>query len=129
MYGQTEATARMAYLPPEVASRHPQAIGRPIPGGELEVRPLAGMPDGVGELVYRGPNVMLGYATSQADLARGADLDELATGDLARFHADDGVFEIVGRRSRFVKPFGLRVDLDAVEADLALRGHRRRGRR
>ena len=106
MYGQTEATARMAFLPPEVASRHPQAIGRPIPGGELELRPVAGMPDGVGELVYRGPNVMLGYATSQADLARGADVDELATGDLARFHADDGVFEIVGRRSRFVKPFG-----------------------
>ena len=122
MYGQTEATARMAYLPPEVASRHPQAIGRPIPGGELELRPVAGMPDGVGELVYRGPNVMLGYATSQADLARGADVDELATGDLARFHADDGVFEIVGRRSRFVKPFGLRVDLDAVEADLGFAG-------
>ena len=122
MYGQTEATARMAYLPPELASRHPQAIGRPIPGGELEVRPLAGMPDGVGELVYRGPNVMLGYATAQGDLAQGAVLDELATGDLARFHADDGVFEIVGRTSRFVKPFGLRVDLDAVEAHLASEG-------
>ena len=77
------------------------------------------MPDGVGELVYRGPNVMLGYATTQADLAEGAVLDELPTGDLARFHADDGVFEIVGRTSRFVKPFGLRVDLDAVEAELA----------
>ena len=48
-------------------------------------------------------------------------LDELATGDLARYDADDGVFEIVGRRSRFVKPFGLRIDLDAVEADLGRR--------
>ena len=36
MYGQTEATARMAYLPPELAARHPDAIGVPIPGGELE---------------------------------------------------------------------------------------------
>ena len=85
MYGQTEATARMAYLPPALADRHPQAIGRAIPGGHLELRPVDGAPDGVGELVYRGPNVMLGYATEQAELALGATLDELATGDLARF--------------------------------------------
>jgi acyl-CoA synthetase (AMP-forming)/AMP-acid ligase II len=122
MYGQTEATARMAYLPPDVAVRHPEAIGRAIPGGQLELRPVDGVPEGVGELVYRGPNVMLGYATSPADLAGGAGLDELVTGDLARFHPDDEVFEIVGRRSRFVKPFGLRVDLDAVEADLQTAG-------
>ena len=63
MYGQTEATARMAYLPPALAAAHPQAIGRAIPGGHLELRPVDGAPDGVGELVYRGPNVMLGYAT------------------------------------------------------------------
>ena len=119
MYGQTEATARMAYLPPALATRRPTAIGRPIPGGQLDVRPVDGMPDGVGELVYRGPNVMLGYATTAGDLELGATLDELATGDLGRFHADDGVFEIVGRRARFVKPFGLRVDLDAVETELA----------
>ena len=72
MYGQTEATARMAYLPPALAAGHPQAIGRAIPGGHLELRPVDGAPDGVGELVYRGPNVMLGYATEQADLALGA---------------------------------------------------------
>lgn len=122
MYGQTEATARIAYLPPDLAARRPGAIGRPIPGGQLEVRPVAGMPEGVGELVYRGPNVMLGYATTPHDLSLGATLTELATGDVGRFHADDGVFEIVGRTSRFVKPFGLRVDLDAVEAELARAG-------
>ena len=49
-------------------------------------------------------------------------LDELATGDLARYDPTDDVFEIVGRRSRFVKPFGLRIDLDAVEAELAAAG-------
>lgn len=118
MYGQTEATARIAFLEPRLAERHPEAIGVAIPGGHLELRPLDGVPDGVGELVYSGPNVMLGYATTQAELALGATLDELRTGDVARFHADDGVFEVVGRRSRFVKPFGLRIDLDAVEADL-----------
>lgn len=117
MYGQTEATARMAYLPPELAAQRPSAIGVPIPGGRLEVRPVEGLPADVGELVYHGPNVMMGYATTPADLANGATLDELHTGDLGRFDPELGVFEIVGRQSRFVKPFGLRVDLDAVEAE------------
>lgn len=121
MYGQTEATARMAYLPPDIAARRPNAIGVPIPGGTLELRAVAGEPDDVGELVYRGPNVMMGYATVPADLAHGPVTDELPTGDLARFHEDDGVFEIVGRRSRFVKPFGLRIDLDHVERELSHR--------
>ena len=60
----------------------------------------------------------MGYAEQSADLALGHQLDELRTGDLARFDPDDGVFEIVGRRSRFVKPFGLRIDLDDVERAL-----------
>lgn len=119
MYGQTEATARMAYLPPELALRRPEAIGRPIPGGSFDLRPADGHPDDVGELVYRGPNVMMGYARDVRDLSLGYTLDELATGDLARYHAVDDVYEIVGRRSRFVKPFGLRVDLDEIESQLA----------
>ena len=125
MYGQTEATARMAYLPPDVARHRPETIGRPIPGGALSIRPsddATELEEGVGELVYDGPNVMLGYATEVADLARGRELHTLRTGDLARYHADDDVFEIVGRRSRFVKPFGVRVDLDDIEryaADVA----------
>jgi hypothetical protein len=122
MYGQTEATARMAYLPPHLARVRPGAIGVPIPGGALEVRPVAGHDDGVGELVYTGPNVMMGYATGDADLAAGATLTELRTGDLGRYDPEHGVFEVVGRRSRIVKPFGLRVDLDAVEARLASEG-------
>ena len=85
MYGQTEATtARMAYLPPALARRNPGAIGVPVPGGELEVRSADGLPDDVGELVYPGPNVMMGYATTDADLALGATIDELRTGDLGR---------------------------------------------
>ncbi|MGE3588740.1 MAG: AMP-binding protein, partial [Ilumatobacteraceae bacterium] len=116
MYGQTEATARMAYLPPELGLARPETIGRAIPGGSFHLRRDDDLPEGVGELVYRGPNVMLGYAVERTDLVRGRDIDELSTGDLARFHEDEGVFEIVGRRSRFVKPLGLRVDLDAVES-------------
>ena len=115
MYGQTEATARIAYLPPSVAARRPDAIGVPVPGGSLEIEPVDGQAPDVGELVYTGPNVMMGYAVEPADLARGHELERLRTGDLGRYHADDGVFEIVGRRARFVKPFGLRIDLDDVQ--------------
>ncbi len=118
MYGQTEATARMAVMPPAVARRHPEAIGRAIPGGRLSLRPLdesAGLDPAVGELVYEGPNVMLGYADTLGDLALGRTVDELRTGDLARHHADDDVFEIVGRRARFIKPFGVRIDLAEIE--------------
>ena len=115
MYGQTEATARMGYLPPSLARAHPGSIGCAIPGGAFHVD----APDGeVGELVYAGPNVMLGYAVDPADLALGATLTELRTGDLARRDPVTGLLEIVGRRSRFVKPFGLRIDLDALEDDL-----------
>ncbi len=116
MYGQTEATARMAYLPPALARTHPRAIGVAVPGGELSISSAGA--DGVGELIYRGPNVMLGYADAPEDLARGRTVDELRTGDLAS-RGDDGLFEIVGRRSRFVKPFGVRVDLDDLERVLA----------
>ena len=116
MYGQTEATARMAYLRPEDGARHPGAIGRPIPGGSFTLRPVDDHDDGVGELVYRGPNVMLGYAERSEDLALGRTIDELATGDLAKYDSVGDVYEIVGRSSRFVKPFGVRVDLDTLES-------------
>jgi acyl-coenzyme A synthetase/AMP-(fatty) acid ligase len=126
MYGQTEATARMAYLPPHLAASRPEAIGVPIPGGSFRLEPVAGeaptgsadaIPDGVGELVYSGPNVMLGYARSPSDLRLGRVVDELRTGDLAR-RADDGLYELVGRRGRFVKVFGLRIDPQRIEARL-----------
>lgn len=116
MYGQTEATARMAYLPPNLAESAAGAIGVPIPGGRFRIDDPRD--DGVGELVYSGPNVMLGYAEEPADFASGRVIDELRTGDLAR-RRDDGLYEVVGRSSRFVKVFGLRIDLDRVEQLLA----------
>jgi acyl-CoA synthetase (AMP-forming)/AMP-acid ligase II len=122
MYGQTEATARMAYLPPEFAVTRPGAVGVAVPGGTLRLEPLDGEADpDVGELVYTGPNVMLGYADGPADLAAGRTVAELHTGDVARCGAD-GLYEIVGRRSRFVKVFGLRIDLHRVEAGLEADG-------
>ncbi|GAA1754054.1 AMP-binding protein [Kocuria aegyptia] len=116
MYGATEATSRMAYLPPELAEERAGTIGVPIPGGAFRIDPVDGLPDG--ELVYTGPNVMLGYAERPEDLAAGRTVEELRTGDLARLHPD-GLHEVVGRRSRFVKIVGLRVDLGQVERILA----------
>ncbi|MFC9335143.1 AMP-binding protein [Arthrobacter sp. NPDC057009] len=116
MYGQTEATARMAYLPPGLAAEHPGAIGVPVPGGAFRIEPVSGLEHG--ELVYTGPNVMLGYAETPEDLGAGRTVHELRTGDLARLHPA-GVYEVVGRRSRFVKIVGLRVDLGQVERILA----------
>ena len=112
MYGQTEATARMAYLPPELAASHPDCIGVPIPGGSFEIAED-------GELVYRGPNVMMGYASQPSDLALGATVEALHTGDLAR-RTPDGLYQVVGRRGRFVKLFGLRIDLDHLERTLGV---------
>lgn len=117
MYGATEATARMAYLPPELASENPRSIGVPVPGGTFDVEPIDGMPDDIGELVYRGPNVMMGYAHGPDDLATGSTLAALHTGDLARRNSN-GLYEVVGRISRFAKLYGLRLDLERVEASL-----------
>ncbi len=128
MYGQTEATARMAYLPPDLADVAPEAIGLPIPEGSFSLAPLPEAPlTGsadleVGELVYEGPNVMLGYATGPDDLARGRDVHALHTGDVAR-RRPDGLFEVIGRRNRWAKVFGLRIDLDQVERVYARAGH------
>lgn len=120
MYGQTEAAPRISYLPPELALEAPSAIGVPIPGGEMWVADENGgrLADGVpGELCYRGPNTMMGYAQSDVDLLLGQGSDVLKTGDIAK-RLPSGAFEIVGRKSRFVKLFGLRISLDEVDKHL-----------
>lgn len=126
MYGQTEATARIAYLRPDQVLAKAGSIGRPIPGGELWLADEQGEPvprPGVeGQLMYRGPNVMMGYAETRQDLALGQGPDVLATGDLARAD-DDGDFWITGRLKRFVKLFGNRFGLDEIERQLLALGH------
>ncbi|CAN3128306.1 AMP-binding protein [Mycobacterium sp. smrl_JER01] len=124
MYGATEATARMAYLPPDLALTRSAAIGRPIPGGSFRIEPVEDWPEaGTGELVYRGANVMMGYAHDPDDLALAAGPNELRTGDIARRGAD-GLYEIIGRRSRFLKMYGLRIDLQQLETSLGAAGVR-----
>jgi len=118
MYGQTEATARITYVPYERLSGKIGSIGISIPGGELKI-----MNDGVevltpkevGEIVYRGDNVMLGYAEILNDLSKGDELKGvLFTGDLG-YKDEDGFFYVTGRMKRFIKIFGLRINLDEVQ--------------
>ena len=114
MYGQTEATARMAVLPPERLADKLGSVGLPLPGGAFSIVD--------GEVVYTGPNTMLGYAETAADLARGDDHGGvLRTGDLGHLD-DEGFLFITGRLKRIGKVFGVRVNLDDVERELAPHG-------
>jgi long-chain acyl-CoA synthetase len=123
MYGQTEASPRISYVPAEHAFAKAGTIGVPIPGGALELHSeTGGVLTGahvVGEMVFRGPNVCLGYAQSKADLSQG-DVNHgvLHTGDLAE-RDSDGYYRIVGRQKRFIKLFGNRVNLQDVEQELS----------
>lgn len=119
MYGQTEATARMSYLEPEYGLTKLGSIGKGIPGGTFSLADDEGRVietvNEVGELVYEGDNVSLGYAECAADLMKGDENHGiLHTGDLA-YRDDDGFYFIAGRKKRFLKLFGNRISLDYVE--------------
>ena len=118
-YGQSECTARMAYLPAELAQTKTCSIGFAEPGGQLSIVDENGnesfQGEATGEMVYRGENVTLGYAQCAEDLANGDENRGVRrTGDLARRDAD-GCYYIIGRLGRFLKIFGLRIGLDEVE--------------
>ena len=119
MYGQCEATARMGYLPSEKAVEKKGSMGIPIPGGKFHLIDVDGNeitePFVTGELVYEGENVTLGYAECGEDLIKGDERNGvLETGDMAQFD-EDGFFYIVGRKKRFLKIYGNRVNLDEID--------------
>lgn len=118
-YGQSECTARMAYLPAELAMEKVCSIGIAEPGGKLSIVDENGDEtfegEAQGEMVYRGENVTLGYATCREDLLKGDENHGIMhTGDLAHRDAE-GCYFIIGRLKRFLKIFGLRIGLDEVE--------------
>lgn len=127
MYGQTEATARMSYLPSQYAKVKAGSIGIAIPGGKFMIEDENGKPitqsSVVGELVYCGDNVTMGYAESCYDLCK---VDEnagiLKTGDMAMYD-NDGFYYITGRKKRFLKLFGNRINLEEVEQLLKSSGY------
>ncbi|MFA5153146.1 MAG: AMP-binding protein [Clostridia bacterium] len=119
MYGQTEATARISYNLVNNFPSKKYSIGIPIPAGLLNIVDTNGEiisePDNEGELIYRGSNVMMGYAENKKDLSKGSELNDiLHTGDLAKFDKD-GFFYITGRIKRFIKLRGIRTNLDEIE--------------
>ncbi|MDE7430866.1 MAG: AMP-binding protein [Lachnospiraceae bacterium] len=127
MYGQTEATARMSYLPWEKAREKAGSMGIAIPGGKFSLVDADGNEitdsDVVGELIYQGENVTLGYAEGCYDLNKGDENHGLLhTGDMAKRDAD-GFYYIVGRKKRFLKMYGNRVNLDEVEGLLKKQGY------
>lgn len=119
MYGQCEATARMGYLPAEQAIVKCGSMGIAIPGGNFHLVDANGKeitePFVAGELVYKGENVTLGYAECGEDLIKADERNGvLQTGDMAQFDAD-GYYYIVGRKKRFLKIYGNRVNLDEID--------------
>src|SRR5205085_377478 len=122
MYGQTEAGPRMTTLPPGRLAAKLGSVGAAIPGGALASQTAGGettQPQITGEVIYRGPNVMMGYAETAAELARGDDNGgRLATGDLGYLDADGDLW-LTGRSKRIGKVFGVRVQLDDLERALA----------
>ena len=116
MYGQTEATARLAVLPPEQVLLRPESVGLAVPGSRLTIADVDEAADGViGEVVFHGPSVMMGYADTAEDLARPDVMHGvLHTGDLGSFDSD-GYLYLHGRVNRIAKVQGVRVNLDYVE--------------
>lgn len=120
MYGQTEATARLSYVPPDRGEEKLGSIGVPIPGVELRVVDEAGeeLPAGVvGHLVARGDNVTPGYVAAPEETAAILRGGWLWTGDLARRDAD-GFFWLAGRAREMLKVGGHRVSPREVEEAL-----------
>ncbi len=126
MYGACEATARMSYLPWINAIDKAGSIGIAIPRGRFAIETSNGIQEAPcieGELVYYGENVTMGYAETKEDLMKGDERHGvLHTGDIA-IKDEDGFYYITGRKKRFLKLFGNRVSLDAVEAFLKSRGY------
>ncbi len=120
MYGQTEATARLSYLPPDLMDKKLGSVGKGIPGVRLLVLDTSGqrvLPGEVGEIVAEGENVTLGYWGEPAETSITFRDGVLHTGDLATVD-QDGFIYIVDRAKDFLKCGGKRVSCRQVESEL-----------
>ena len=122
MYGQTEASPRMSYLDPKFNLKKLGSIGKAITSGKFKIIDNNGreinQSNRKGELIYLGKNVSLGYANDFASLnSENNNKGKLNTGDIA-YKDEDGFYYISGRKNRFVKIFGNRINLDDIEQKL-----------
>jgi len=123
MYGQTEASARLAYLPPQYLKKKSGSIGKAIPGVELAVMNKKGVPvkhgtEGKagenGEIIAKGKNIMLGYWNSPDETALAIQSGWLFTGDLARVD-EDGFIYIIARKKNIIKSGANRISPIEIE--------------
>ena len=127
MYGQTEASPRISFLDWRFARTKRGSIGKSIPGGKMWLESTDGSiiskPKQIGELVYKGKNVSLGYSENINDLSKkNKNNFVLKTGDLAFFDKDK-FFYLKGRLNRIAKIFGNRFNLEEVEERMIERGY------
>ena len=117
MYGQTEASPRVTWLPPDMLVEKLGSIGIPVPGVDIQVMDETGSAcpvNTVGEIVVSGPNVMLGYWNQPGEQAEVLRDGLLFTGDLARCDSD-GYYWVVSRKKEIIKVGGNRVSAREVE--------------
>jgi len=122
MYGQTEATARLSYLPPGMLSEKSGSLGKGIPGVEIKVVDTKGkpvLPGETGEIVARGKNVMSGYFDDAEETAKALRNGWLHTGDLATID-EDGYIYLTAREKEIIKVGGKRVSPKEIEAVIAM---------
>jgi long-chain acyl-CoA synthetase len=121
MYGQTEATSRISYVPPQMLHQKLGSVGIPIQGVSIEIRDDLGKPlpgDGIGHIWVRGPNTMLGYWNNPSLTAKVLIDGWLDTGDMGWLD-EDGYLFIVGRRSDIIKTGAHRVHPQDIEAAIS----------
>jgi len=113
MYGATEATSRMAYLPPEDFFRRRYSVGKAIPAGRIT------LDEDTNEIIYKGNNVCMGYAKTFFDLKEPFEPNNgvLHTGDIGK--KEDGYLYIIGRLKRNVKIYDLNINMDVVEQKIS----------
>jgi long-chain acyl-CoA synthetase len=118
MYGQTEATARLSYLPPELYEAKKGSMGKGIPGVELKVINEKGdkiKPGEIGEVIARGDNIMLGYFSDEEGTKNAIRNGWLYTGDLGTVDEDDYIF-LTARKKEIIKVGGKRISPKEIEA-------------
>ncbi|MCR5303526.1 MAG: AMP-binding protein [Lachnospiraceae bacterium] len=120
VYGQSEASGVVAYLPAEDAAIKTGSVGKPVSGGRITLldekdEPITEVKKS-GEIIYEGPNVAMGYALNGEDLSRGNEWEgRLRTGDVG-YLDEDGYLFITGRIKRIIKMYGHRISLDEVDS-------------
>lgn len=118
MYGQTEATARLSWLPPEVYDRRKGSMGKGIPGVELKVVSEKGepiRPGETGEVIARGDNIMMGYFADAEGTKNTIRNGWLYTGDLGTVD-EDGYIYLTARSKEIIKVRGKRISPKEIEA-------------